>query len=110
MITDIKPFLPYYLGQTFWTPNSEGQINRTTLQYIMDMIDAGTKVRPILRRMNDMSEDERVEWNRRKQRKGYMYNIHADNTHWLISKGFDVFHLIPAGLAIDAATIKTESK
>ena len=63
--------------------------------------------KPLLRRLENMTEEEKSEYNKRKQRKGYMAQVHADNTLWLLSKSFDLFHLIPAGLAIDKQTIKS---
>lgn len=63
-------------------------------------------VKPILRRLSSMTTEESHWWNARKQRKGFMAQVHADNTLWLCSKSFDLFGLIDAGLAIDAKTLK----
>lgn len=63
-------------------------------------------IKPILRRIDDMTEEEKKEYNHRKQRKGYMPEVHADNIAWLISKRFDVFRLIHSGLAIDATKLE----
>jgi hypothetical protein len=64
----------------------------------------------IMRSIDDMTEEERKEYNHRKQRKGYMPEIHADNTFWLISRKFDVFGLIDVGIAIDKTKITTHDK
>jgi hypothetical protein len=65
------------------------------------------EVKLILRPLSDknMSTDELREWCKRRQRKGWMPGVHADNTAWLLSKRFDLFDLIPAGLAIDKNTL-----
>lgn len=57
-------------------------------------------LKPILRPLSSMTEEEQEEYNKRKQRKGFMAQVHADNTLWLLSRGFDLFGLIDKGLAI----------
>jgi hypothetical protein len=57
---ELKDYIHYYMGATFWTPNSEGQVNAVTLQYVIDMIKKGTKVQLHLRRLEDMREDEMI--------------------------------------------------
>lgn len=58
------------------------------------------EVKLVLRPLSDMTEEEKKEYNHRKQLKGYMPEVHADNTLWLLSKSFDLFGLIHAGLAV----------
>lgn len=64
------------------------------------------EIKPLLRKLSSMKEEEKHEWNQRKQRKGFMAEIHADNTIWLCSKHFDLFNLIENNLAIDKDTLK----
>lgn len=54
----------------------------------------------ILRPLSGMTEEEEREYHIRKRRNGYMYEIHADNTIWLLSKEFDLFGLHEAGLCL----------
>ena len=69
------------------------------------------KVKLILRPLSDMTEEEKL----------FVYNfdiwlggmsvneslpINAEITYFLLSKHFDIFGLIPAGLAIDKTTLK----
>jgi hypothetical protein len=67
-------------------------------------------VKPHLRQLSDrnMTEDERREWHTRRQRKGWMPGVDADNTSWLIKQGFWLFgdDWFTEGLIIDAATVK----
>lgn len=70
-------------------------------------------VKPILRPLGDMTENEKYYNNEidsfhssnhisQKQRE-------AERTLWLLSKHFDLFNLIDAGLAIDATILKTQT-
>ncbi|HYK57171.1 MAG TPA: hypothetical protein VEV15_11940, partial [Flavisolibacter sp.] len=45
----------------FWTDNSEGQVNITTIPYIRIMIEKGKNVQLQLRRLEDMKEEEAIE-------------------------------------------------
>lgn len=70
------------------------------------------EVKPILRRLEDMTEEEAWEYS---DAVGYRYNRagHTDTiqheaagTAYLLSKSFDLFGLIDSGLAIDSKTLK----
>lgn len=37
----------------------------------------------------------------------FEYGLHPEQFHWLLSKGFDLFNLIPDGLAIDVTKINS---
>jgi hypothetical protein len=69
------------------------------------------KVKPILRRLSSMTEEETAHWNKLKRYnpvngKVEMFQEHNEEQFlWLLSKGFDLFGLIDAGLAIDAAIL-----
>ena len=122
----LSDYLHYYMGCTFWTPNSEGQVNNKTIGYIIDMIDNGTKVQLHLRRLADMTEED---WQKVTSETKLSHDTMAveslkdsflkggfdDRYHWTVTNmalialrrlGVDVDGLIPAGLAIDAKTLQ----
>lgn len=57
---NIKDYLPYYLGRRFWSPNSEGAIHSETITFIEAMIKEGIVVKPILRRIDSLTESEMI--------------------------------------------------
>lgn len=67
------------------------------------------QVQLILRRLESMTEEERREKDEIYWRDWYPFGViqemEARKIQHLLSKGFDLFGLIDAGLAIDAATI-----
>lgn len=80
-----------------------------------------TRVKPILRRLEDMTEGDYkdrprggidgINWTTVEaylESKGglYLNDFTAKEILWLLSKGFDLFSLIDSGLAIDAKTLK----
>lgn len=114
---DIKNYLHYYIGCDYWTSNSQGQINSKTLPHIFEMIDSGKKVQPILRRLSDMTREERTTaniWTLLPDK----YPSHPTGFltpaefHALISRGFWLFgdEAFEQGIIIDAATLNKESK
>lgn len=100
---DIKDYLPYYLGCDYWTNNSQGNLNAKTLPDVIDMCKRNKGVQLHLRRLSDMTEEE-------KARVGYSAMIKDDiiwtpeKVHYLLKQGFDLFGLIDEGAAIDAKT------
>lgn len=75
------------------------------------------QVKPILRPLSDMTEEEGVEaevaW---KEGSNYGETIgqglncaYAYRLKYLLSKGFDLFNLIPKGLAIDKSSLPTKT-
>lgn len=56
----LQDYLHYYLGATYWTNNSQGEVNKVTLQHIYPMIEKGKGVQLHLRRLEDMTEDEMI--------------------------------------------------
>jgi hypothetical protein len=71
-------------------------------------------ITPILRPLSDMTEEEYNTWENGiggKLRTGTHDLIEEDalKTHYLLSKHFDLFGLIEAGLAIDATTINNQN-
>jgi hypothetical protein len=89
---DIRDKLPYYLKSedaAIWTDN----------------------IKPILRRLEDMTEEEICEY-------GKLVGLRTDGVHsvyinydtpesfhYLLTRHFDLFDLIAAGLAVDAKTL-----
>lgn len=109
MKTELKYVIHFYLGcecldevNVIWKIVGVYQ----DCLYVENNYNAGAyeknfdEVKPILRKLEDMTFDEHKEYNHRKQRKGYMTQIHADNTLWLCKIGVDVFNLIENGFAI----------
>ena len=115
----LAPYLPYGLQMIF-----EGKGGRViTLMGIADSTLGGTITngrgamwidtcgfKPILRKLADITEDEAVNLNFYFPiPKGYKFeNVkwHMGEVSFLFSKHFDVFNLIPEGLAIDTTTLK----
>lgn len=58
-------------------------------------------VKLLLRPLSKLNEEEKSAFNRMKQNKGFMAQVHASNTLWLLSKQIDLFGLIDDGSAID---------
>lgn len=110
----LNDYLHFYLGCEF-----EYEVDAKRYRDIIKSV--GTTVnamfRPeeiliLLRPLSDMTMDE---WNEigKKSRSGQnirtagdLWKMNAEETAYLISKGFDLFNLIPDGLAIDKTTLK----
>ena len=82
--------LTYSNGLTVWTPERA--------------------VKPILRPLSDMTEPEEMEGQNMVDQMGVGYNAThgAKTTRFLLSRHFDLFGWIPAGLAIDKTKIETK--
>jgi hypothetical protein len=115
---DIKDYLHLYLGCEVEIREFSCYGESTYIEKVIQVTNehAGTEkfeyyfdgdneitFKPILRRLSDknMTTDELREWCKRRQRKGWMPGVHADNTKWLLSKGFDLFGIIDSNLAIE---------
>lgn len=96
----LQDVIHFYLGAK--AKDSEGE----TYKLSHHMLKHYSDLKPILRKLSDMTEEENSEYARRKQQKGYMAEVHADNTRWLLSKHIDLFGLIKSNQAIDASTEK----
>ena len=68
------------------------------------------EVKPILRQLSDMTEPEEMEVQNMVDQMGVGYNAThgAQITGLLLSRHFDLFGWIPAGLAIDKTKIETK--
>lgn len=87
-----------------------------------DGFDMPGGVKPILRPLSDMTEGELQEcgnlvYDFSDDQSGLDLNNHkledfllttSEQFHWLLKKGFDLFGLIPAGLAIDKTSINKQ--
>lgn len=124
MKKDIKDYLHLYLGCECMTEDGRRgrfsgfdvveknySIVMITVRFSDDPLDHDwtvlndneecDRIKLILRPLSDMTEDEKTE----------EYKIGLDpgieeQFRWLLSKGFDLFGLIEAGLAIDKTTLK----
>jgi hypothetical protein len=128
MKKELKDFLPFYLGcecerQGEPVPAKLTGISYDDTQKIWwtyfeneeDGYSILEDVRPILRSLSDMTEEEATEgeiW-------GVWHDVNLMGEDWdtfgfspqnfkyLLSKGFDLFGLIESGLAVNAAELKT---
>lgn len=108
----LKDIIQYYIGcQMVYASHHEPQ-NETyklTYQNLSEAIEFGDQ--PILRRLEDMTKDEREAYHK-------LMFLRTDGVHivqiltetpesylWLLKNHFDIFHLIDNDLAIDAKTL-----
>ena len=100
LLKDLCARLPYGVKI-----NHQGYIQELTVIVLEDIIYSGHEVKPYLRPMGSMTEEEKIEWDAE-----YAYNSHtypyeeylARMLDWLNKKMFDYRGLIPMGLAIEA--------
>jgi hypothetical protein len=127
----LKDVLHFYIGVNYWTENSEGNLNATTLPNVIDMIKRGKNVQLHLRKLDSMTEREAIECAKLSEWEPHFVNPVVNRTKYndlvvewadghekqnvtgdlfwcpeqvvyLCSEGFDIFNLIPTGQAIDA--------
>lgn len=88
---------------------------RDGIAFIVDIITPSTiigvnerkwKVKPVLRPLSDMTNEELEHMTDATRRNKSMIYQHAERTAYLLSQGFDLFGLIESRLAIDKKTIK----
>jgi hypothetical protein len=117
---DIKDYLHLYIGCDVvdeYGGNKVGKLVGITPKHGIILHKTEWKLefhefKPILRQLNDMTEEEKVERKR-------LMNSGTDGVHvvvisvdsfesmrYLLSIGMDLFGLIPEGLAIDSKTLK----
>jgi len=98
MEKNLKDYLPFHLGcEMMYATHHEPQSKTYTLKIesLAEALHFGDI--PILRPLSDMTEEEKIE-------SGKLYKHLSPNYEqfrWLLSKSFDLFGLIDAGLAID---------
>jgi hypothetical protein len=109
----LQDYLHYYMGCTFWTNNSEGEVNPETIRFIYPMIEKRNNVQLHLRRLEDMTEEEKKECDKQVHKydtgngRSHFITDWAYRVDWLLKQHFDLFGLVDAGLAIDAKTINS---
>lgn len=131
MVKDLKPFLSLYIGTYVRITTKEARFDAVLAGVYFDRWHSSSKrheltvqvafgddvyhfykldqMQLLLRPLSDMTEEEAREYFSVCSLKPGDYigsgpdwiPISARSTHWLISKGFDLFGLIEAGLAID---------
>lgn len=108
----LSDYLHYYLGCKVMYP---GMANPKTLtgRWLQSLLEKTVSVKPILRRLEDMTKQEEEELEIIKGAR-VVYRSHLpieikfdtpDTFHWMLKRHFDLFGLVDAGLAIDAATL-----
>lgn len=113
MSKEIKDTLPLYYGQKcqLCSLNYDGQTFEIDGPMIALLSMPEVKIIPILRSLEDITEEECEEYNRIHLTCHSINKIQdqirteASATQYLLSKGFDLFGLIIQGLAIDKTTI-----
>ncbi len=112
----LKNYLHLYLG----CDTNKGKLCSVNIEGICivmmndGQIEAGNieDIKPILRPLSDMTEEEREEF--KNVRYGHRLldislfidlELSATYVKWLLSKHFDLFGLVEAGLAINATTL-----
>lgn len=113
----LQEYIHYYIGCNGVLNNRDTQLIGTAIG-MYQFIDLDTNqcgegdlgdFMPVLRRLEDLTEEERVEIFGPDTRfyKPFDYDDACDIKQWhaLLKKGFDLFGLIDAGLAVGAKTI-----
>ena len=120
MNKDIKDYLHLYLGceilfdNKLWILSKVGGrvIKLTRTGKFNKYVGARpVDVKLILRPLSDMTEEEYIEWHTivvgdARDATRYFIETDGEKTRYLLSKQFDLFNLIPEGLAIDKTTLK----
>lgn len=108
MKKELKDYLHLYLGCSVkWYNGKIATLIDTdkTNCNIYDVVKYHTgieNIKPILRPLSDMTEEEEMEWrNISGGNQSPTLKESAEEIRWFLSKHFDLFGLIEAGLAID---------
>lgn len=116
---DIKDFLHLYLNSVdviiesvsdeYKSHFGHAPGHKTQLGPMLWMIvfEGHVKIKPILRKLSDMTEEERLKygWTIEDTDEGIKVNWPFESFRLLCKDGWDLFGLIPAGLAIDKTSI-----
>ena len=118
---DIKDYLHLYLGceckmtkpgyhavhELGLSADTSFALNGKLLKYFIEPTTKA-ELKPFLRPLSDMTEDEEMEaktlhfnLSEKDAHSTTRIEVMAGMTHWYLSKGFDLFGLIDAGLAIN---------
>ena len=115
MKKELKDYLHLYLGceidisgqrEILDSVAKSGQIETLFRGYLRNYRDLSDEdIAPILRPLSDMTDEEAQEVYTIKGKNAFN-NFEGETTKHLLSKHFDLFGLIEAGLAIDKTTLK----
>lgn len=113
----ISDYLHLYLGAEIYYPETK-EISTSCWTHILDLATSkkrGEEWNPsfilVLRSLSDMTEEDYAfindGYNNSNKHSRYgSYYWESEQTRYLLSKHFDLFDLIPSGLAIDKNTLK----
>ena len=99
---DIKDYLHLYLGCEAMLTFKNGNIEKVTITTLP--VEKPERFKPILRPLSDMTAEEMLECSSLKTM-GTLFQIMGETTKYLLSKHFDLFGLIEAGLALDKTNV-----
>lgn len=117
----IEDCLHYYLGQKVLINNRKLENVIDTLTYINHLGDCGGNeyewlakdCQLILRKLEDMTEEEEEEYTKTVDEWNFGFKRNmlgaATSTHFLLSRGFDLFKLIESGLSIDSNSLTNQT-
>jgi hypothetical protein len=125
----LAPYLPYGLKSLGYYPNGGQNIQEVTTLNVLNLLDFDSRRQPILRPLSDLTEhkDGFIQLKViRDMNLGHVDYITNERDHWISEYGidgfinkmphgifqkliewhFDLFNLIPQGLAIDINTLE----
>lgn len=113
----LKDYLPFYIGCELFTGTgtvtlvgvhidkfnwvSKAVVLNGNITHTSEIED----VKPILRPLLDMKENEFATWKSLEDNNINRFINGATSVDYLLKQGFDLFNLIPDGLAIDKTTL-----
>ena len=107
----IEDYLHLYLGCQYRWMNKNGSMggNSRTLSptAILRFYNKEINIIPVLRKLEDITEEEQAEADRIHDDDNNRSPMGAQLPFYLLLKYFDLFGLIPAGLAIDKTKMNT---
>lgn len=101
---ELKDYLHLYLGCKVETEGANIRVLDLVLLHLV-LIDK-MFLSPILRPLSDIKKEEKSIYNKMFKSNIPLPIVEANRTRFLLSKHFDLFGLIEAGLAIDKTTLK----
>lgn len=103
---DIKDYIHMYIGCE--ALHSHGHTFEITHDDISYCVTWPSMYKLILRKLSDMTEEDRLKygWTIEETDEGLKVNYPFESFRLLCKDGWDLFGLIPAGLAIDKTSLK----
>lgn len=115
---DIKEYIGYYIGQKVLINNRKLENVIDKISYVNEHGECGGSeyewnakdCQIILRPLCSITEEEKKDIGVQTNAGDYELTVYAcyDSMHYLLKKGFDIFGLIDAGLAIDSTSNNTD--